>query len=141
MLKTVTRAIPNYVMNIFLLPLEICKDMERVMSRFWWRSSNKKQKGIHWMSWKSMCKSKMSGSLDFQHMHDFNVALLGKQGWLLMTNPRSLVARIYKARYYPFTNFLTATVGGNPSFVWRSIMTAQDLIKLGTTCRPGKVFL
>ncbi|KEH17434.1 hypothetical protein MTR_0015s0120 [Medicago truncatula] len=40
----------------------------------------------------------------------FNLAMLGKQGWRIMTNPESLIARIYKARYYPRCNFFEATL-------------------------------
>lgn len=35
LLKTVIQAMPNYAMGVFLLPMELCKDIERMMSRFW----------------------------------------------------------------------------------------------------------
>ncbi|XP_074361975.1 uncharacterized protein LOC141702168 [Apium graveolens] len=38
-----------------------------------------------------------------------------------------------KARYYPKTDFLNATLGNNPSYVWRSILETQDLLK--SECR------
>lgn len=44
---------------------------------------------------------------------------------------------MYKARYYPNNSFLTATVGKNPSYVWRSIMEAQVLLKKGAVRRIG----
>ncbi|XP_030494627.2 uncharacterized protein LOC115710402 [Cannabis sativa] len=43
----------------------------------------------------------------------------------------TLVARIYKARYFPHGSFLNAELGENPSFIWRSIWAAQDLVKQG----------
>lgn len=124
LLKTVTQSIPNYAMNVFLLPLEICHDMEKAMARFWWKSSLNKDKSIHWMSWERICNSKMYGGLGFRNMHDFNIALLGKQGWRLMTNAGNLVARVYKSRYFPHTNFLDAKIGSNPSYIWRSVLAA-----------------
>ena len=54
-----------------------------------------------------------------------------------MTNPHSLVARIYKARYYPQSNFLSAKIGGSPSYIWRSILEAQQMLKQGMACRLG----
>lgn len=70
-------------------------------------------------------------------LDDFNVALLGKQGWRLLTKPDSLVARVYKARYYPHSTFMAAKIGGSPSFVWRSVLEAQNVIKAGAICRVG----
>lgn len=55
--------------------------------------------------------------------------MLGKQGWRFITNPESLVAKVFKARYFVNGDFLTAELGSNPSYVWRSVWEAQDLIK------------
>lgn len=84
-----------------------------------------------------MCKSKLYGGMGFRQLHEFNLALLGKQGWRLTMNPDSLVSMIYKARYYPEGNFLNAKIGASPSFIWRSIMAAQELVIKGLGCRVG----
>uniref|UniRef100_A0A803PF51 RNase H type-1 domain-containing protein n=1 Tax=Cannabis sativa TaxID=3483 RepID=A0A803PF51_CANSA len=39
--------------------------------------------------------------------------------------------RLFKARYFPNGNFLNAQLGSNPSFVWRSILESQSLLKHG----------
>uniref|UniRef100_A0A803Q372 Uncharacterized protein n=1 Tax=Cannabis sativa TaxID=3483 RepID=A0A803Q372_CANSA len=78
-----------------------------------------------------MCRHKVEGDLGFRSLRDFNLVFLGKQEWCLLTQPSSLVARIYKARYYSRGSFLTATVGEYPSFIWRSIMEAQPLVLSG----------
>ncbi|XP_074347208.1 uncharacterized protein LOC141686043 [Apium graveolens] len=135
LLKTVTRSILNYDVSVYLLLIEMCRDMEKMMCKFWWKSSAKKDKNIHWMSWERMCRSKMYGRLGFRHLHEFNVALLDKQGWRLVINPDSLVARIFKARYYPQEYFLNAKTGDSPSFIWRSVLEAQHLIKQGIVRR------
>ena len=106
------------------------------MCKYWWKSG-KKEKSIHWMSWERMSVSKMYGGLGFRNLHEFNVALLGKQGWRLVTNPTSLVARMFKAKYYPNDSFLSAKLGANPSFVWRSILAAQNILSQGMGCRVG----
>ncbi|WOG87677.1 hypothetical protein DCAR_0206908 [Daucus carota subsp. sativus] len=136
LIKTVTQANPTYAMSVFLLPNEMCKDMEKLMCKYWWKSG-KKEKSIHWMSWERMSVSKMYGGLGFRNLHEFNVALLGKQGWRLVTNPTSLVARMFKAKYYPNDSFLSAKLGANPSFVWRSILAAQNILSQGMGCRVG----
>lgn len=137
LLKTVAQSLPNYAMNVFILPVELCKDLERIMCRFWWKNDSNKEKGIHWMSWERMCKKKTEGGLGFRSLRDFNVALLGKQGWRLTQHPNSLVSKVFQARYYPNSSFLMAKVGSNPSYIWRSIMEAQTLLKRGVVRRVG----
>ncbi|XP_074352959.1 uncharacterized protein LOC141692121 [Apium graveolens] len=46
---------------------EMCGDMEKMMCKFWWRSSTKKDRSIHWMSWERMCQPKSVGGLGFRH--------------------------------------------------------------------------
>ena len=49
----------------------------------------------------------------------------------------SLVAKIYKARDNPKTDFLNAKFGNNPSFLWRSLLATQHLLQQGTRWRVG----
>lgn len=107
LLKTVAQALPNYAMSTFLIPQQICSEMELIMNKFWWRGSNS-SKGIHWLNWDRMCEKKSTGGLGFRKLQEFNIALLCKQGWRLVVKPHSLVGRIYKARYYPDGTFLSA---------------------------------
>lgn len=85
-----------------------------------------------------MCISKLYGGLGFRRLHEFNVALLGKQGWRLVTNSNTLVARIFKAKYFPNDSFLlSAKLGASTSFVWRNILAAQHILKQGLGHRVG----
>ncbi|XP_019177743.1 PREDICTED: uncharacterized protein LOC109172948 [Ipomoea nil] len=104
--------------------------------RFWWWNG-RDGGGIHWMTWDKLSKPKKFGGLGFKDLRAFNLAMLGKQGWRFLTNPQSLVARVYKARYYPKIDFLNATVGNNPSFCWRSVMASHGLIRRNIRRRIG----
>ncbi|XP_060974717.1 uncharacterized protein LOC115696753 [Cannabis sativa] len=127
LLKTVAQAFPSYAMSVFLLPLETCRSLEGVMSSFWWKSSKDKH-GVSWHSWKKLCKHKAVGGLGFRDFREYNLALLGKQAWRLLTETDSLVCKIYKARYFPDDTFLNASLGHNPSFIWKSIFDSKALI-------------
>lgn len=131
------QALSNYAMSVFLLPMDISRDIERTTNKYWCSSSSKQTKGIHWQSWDRICKPKAVGGLGFRSLYDFNLALLGKQGWRLIQHPHSLVSRIYKARYYPHSSFLLARIGNSPSYVWCNIFATQDLIKRGATVCVG----
>ena len=47
--------------------------------------------------------------------------MLAKQIWRLHTNHDSLISKIFKARYYPHTDVLQASIGTTPSYAWRSL--------------------
>jgi hypothetical protein len=56
-----------------------------------------------------MSRPKCVGGIGFRDMRLFNIAMLGKQGWRLMTRPDSLCARVLKGRHFPNGDFITAT--------------------------------
>ncbi|XP_019162163.1 PREDICTED: uncharacterized protein LOC109158690 [Ipomoea nil] len=70
--------------------------------------------------------------MGFRRLRDMNLSLLGKQAWRLLTQPNSLMSRIYKARYFPNSTFFDATLGSNPSFIWRGLVEVQDIVKMGS---------
>lgn len=117
LIKTVAQTLPNYTMSVFLLPLEVCRDLERVICKFWWNTNSSKEKSIHWMSWDRMSARKSVGCMDFRNIRDFNIALLGKQAWRLLVHPDKLMSRVFQARYYHSQSFLTAKLGSNPSYI------------------------
>lgn len=58
-----------------------------------------------------MCLSKSKGSMGFKNLHAYNLAMLDKQGWHLVSSPNSLIARLYKAVYFHMGFFLMLTWG------------------------------
>jgi hypothetical protein len=131
MIKSVLQAIPSYVMSIFLLPDTIISAIEKMMNSFWWGCGGTNNRGIHWMSWERLSVHKSYGGMGFKDLTAFNLAMLGKQGWKFQTNTDSLVSRIFKARYFPHGTYLTASLGHNPSYVWRSILQARFIVRGG----------
>jgi hypothetical protein len=107
-----------------------------MLAKFWWGSKDGKRK-IHWMSWAKLSKSKKGGGMGFRGIKNFNKALLGKHCWRLMTGEESLLGRVFKSRYYPRTSFLEAKIGYQPSYAWKSIQSATDVMKLCTRWRIG----
>lgn len=47
-----------------------------------------------------ICLPKKEDGMGFYDLRAFNLALLAKHAWKIVQNPRSLLARIYKGRYY-----------------------------------------
>ena len=64
----------------------------------------------------------------FRDIHAFNLAMLAKKAWGLIKETLSLFLRVYKARCFLHCSFMEAKLGPNPSFVWRSLLQAHDVI-------------
>ena len=75
--------------------------------------------------------------MGFKQLKQFNLALLAKQGWRLQVGGDFLVYRVFKARYFPNCGFVHASMGCNPSYVWRSILVAQEVVKKGIKWQVG----
>lgn len=102
--------IPNFAMSCFLLPLGLCKKIQSVLIRFWWDS----KAGVHkiwWLSWDKLTQPKSLGGLGFRDIEAFNIALLTKIAWRLITAPYSLFSRIILGKYCHKTSFLKVSAG------------------------------
>ena len=130
-IKAVAQAIPTYTMSYFQIPKSICDDIEGIMRKFWWGQRGRESK-IAWVCWKKICKSKLNGGMGFRNLQAFNLAMLAKQGWRLISNPNSLVAQLYKAKYYVHGDVFNAKLGSSPSYTWRSIFNGLEVVRRGT---------
>ena len=78
---------------------------------------------------------KKEGGLGLRDLRLFNLALIGKQGWNLLTKPHTLVARVFKEKYFASRDYLSSNLGYNPSFVWKSIWSEKEVVRLGNRMR------
>ena len=130
LIKAVAQVVPLYMMSCFKLSNTLCDELTGMIRQFWW-GQVKDEKKLAWMSWEKMCLPKEKGGMCFRDLKLFNLALLVKQGWRLQTNSSLLFYRVYKAKYFPRSDFIEASLGSQPSFAWRSIWAAQDIVKRG----------
>lgn len=77
LLKIGAQAIPNFWMNLFQIPNEVCNGIQRLMNAFWWGSKGE-DKGIRWLAWDRLCNTNAGGRLGFRELGKFNVAMLAK---------------------------------------------------------------
>jgi hypothetical protein len=128
LIKSVAQAIPTYSMACFRLPRGLCQHIDGLLRSFWWGRKEGKRKTC-WVAWEEMTKPKYFGGTSFRETELFNLALLAKQAWRLLTEPDTLSARILKAVYFPNDGFLDAQLGGSPSRVWHAIMDGKNILE------------
>lgn len=75
LIKAVAQVVPAFAMSVFKLPLGICEDVQKAISRIWWSNRRKwvfiGQGGRAW--------AKQRGGLGFRDFASFNQALVAKQ--------------------------------------------------------------
>ncbi|KAA3466222.1 reverse transcriptase [Gossypium australe] len=65
---------------------------------------------IYSCSGEGLCDLKEVGGLGFRSLSKVNIALPAKQGWHLLTNPNSLMARVVKDKYFPNNSFMEVSI-------------------------------
>ncbi|CAL1400383.1 unnamed protein product [Linum trigynum] len=136
LIKSVALALPLHVMSCFKLPLSLCRLLDRHVARFWWGDAEDHFR-IRWVSWRNLCRSKHDGGLAFRRFEQFNQALLAKIGWRILTEPHSLLAQVYKGKYFPNGSFLDASARSRPSWGWQSILFGRELLAKGLRWQIG----
>ncbi|CAL1413281.1 unnamed protein product [Linum trigynum] len=136
LIKAIAQAQFLYPMSVFLLPDGSLKEIQNLIVNFWWGQKGKEVK-IKWIGWDELCDEKEEGGLGFRDLKAFNLAMLGKQIWNLISRPNSLMTKVLKARYFPKTDILNAKLGYRPSYIWKSIMEAKEKIADGFRWKVG----
>jgi hypothetical protein len=110
--------------------------MMDAISSFWWGDDENSNK-MHWFAWWKLCYPKRGGGMGFRDFHSFNLTMLAKQVWRLITNEDSLRASVLRAKYYPQGDILKAGPTGGCSFTWQSIVAGVTTFKRGYIWRVG----
>ncbi|CAA7019206.1 unnamed protein product [Microthlaspi erraticum] len=139
MLKSVLSAMPTYSMSCFKLPVKLCKQIQSVLTRFWWDANDGKRK-MCWIAWDKLTLGKREGGLGLRDIQSFNDALLNKLSWRILTSPNCLLARVLKGKYFPTSNFLDGISTEGGSHGWKGISIGRDLLKekVGRVIGNGK---
>lgn len=130
LIKSVAQVIPTYLMSCFRIPDGVINKIRAAIIRFWWGQQGE-EKRTNWIKWEALCKPKNEGGICLRDLAVFNKALLAKQGWRLLHNGNSLLARTLKARYFPNGSFCTATLGYRPSSTWQGLIEGWEVLNLG----------
>lgn len=130
LLKAVLEAMPTYAMTCFKLPKSLCKQIQSVLTRFWWDVKPELRK-MAWVSWDKLTLPKRSGGLGFKEIETFNDALLAKITWRLLKHPDSLLGQTLLNKYCMDADILNCTIAKSSYHGWRGIMAGREVLRQG----------
>ncbi|XP_015945767.1 uncharacterized mitochondrial protein AtMg00310-like [Arachis duranensis] len=136
LLRVVGEAIPIYTLSCFKLPDTLLTEIHSMLSQFWWGQKGAEQRMV-WIKWDTMTRPKKDGGLGIKDLRAQNLALLGKQYWCLMKYLNSTLSRMFKAKYFRYTDFLHAEIGSISSWGWRSVLEGRKIIEKGLLWKIG----
>lgn len=128
MIKAVVQAIPSYIMSILQLPNTFCDSLTAAVAKFGWKSPCK-NRCIHWRKFDYVCTPKGQCRLGFKDFKKMNTSFLTKQVRRMIQDPNCYWAKTLKGIYFPTVDFWHAKIGGNSSWVWKSLIHGRTLVK------------
>ncbi|GKF51075.1 hypothetical protein Tco_0147542, partial [Tanacetum coccineum] len=113
-------------------PESVLQDLERIRAKFFW-GGNKDEKKMAWVKWPIILNSFDKGGLNIGSLKAFNLALLQKWRWRLLSSPNALWVQVIKAYHGQEGGF--DTNGCSFKGIWANIVgTSNFLHSKGIIC-------
>lgn len=91
-------SLPLYYFSFFKAPKKVIKEMVQIQRNFLWGGSDEVRK-MAWVRWNKICLPKEFGGLGIRNMEIFNISLLGKWKWRLLSDNESIWFVLMKKLY------------------------------------------
>jgi hypothetical protein len=104
----------------------------------WWDFPTDRSRNLSLKSWSSICSPKAEGGLGFKRMHDFNVTLVAKLGWKMLTKSDCLWVNQLQTKYIKYGDFLSSPSSLTASWLWKGIQKIKPIIAAGTCLRVSR---
>ena len=99
------------------------------LTRFWW-DHDPSTRNICWVAWDTLTQHKDVSGLGFRDIQDFNIAMLAKNAWRILTNPDCLLACLLLGKFCHSSSFLSSLCPSSPSHGWRGVVAGCQLLQL-----------
>ncbi|XP_026414361.1 uncharacterized protein LOC113310013 [Papaver somniferum] len=128
LISSVTSAFPTFQMSFTEFPDKTLAKMDRLQRDFWWNKSDQKNR-VYSKDWKSICIPKSQGGLGLRNPKKFNVSMLTRLTWRVISNPNALWVKVLKSKYFKNTNPLLKSRRTTISWIWSSIRTGMEILR------------
>jgi hypothetical protein len=145
LINSVLSSLPLYFFSFFKAPRCILLSLVRIQRNFLWGGGVEAKK-LCWVKWDHICLPKAKGGLGVKNLEMFNLALLSKWKWRLLTDADSLWSDLLSYRY---GHFPTLLLGGGSnhhstqhSIWWKDIINngiglSEDWFRSNVSCCVG----
>lgn len=99
LIKSVALANPAYVMQVFLLPINICNIMDRPCRRFLWGHQEEWRRGLILKTWDNIYTPKQAWGLGIRRTRDANIAQVTKLGWKVCIELNRTWVKLIRFKY------------------------------------------
>ncbi|XP_060957672.1 uncharacterized protein LOC133029200 [Cannabis sativa] len=140
LIKSVLQSIPCYTMAATRLPVALCKELDSIVARFWWKGCNSDLGSCRYLalkSWSHLCQPLRNGGLGFRRFKDINMALVAKLAWNILVQSDRPWVKALSAKYCSKIEFWEVEKKNSDSFLWKSILSARDLCVSGAGVLVG----
>ncbi|GJQ90435.1 RNA-directed DNA polymerase, eukaryota, reverse transcriptase zinc-binding domain protein [Tanacetum coccineum] len=114
-----------YYLSIFRAPESVLQDLERIRANFFW-GGNKDKNKMAWVKWPIILNSFDKGGLNIGSLKAFNLALLQKWRWRLLSSPNALWVQVIKAYHGQEGGF--DTNGCSFKGIWANIVGTSNFL-------------
>ncbi|GJZ85566.1 RNA-directed DNA polymerase, eukaryota, reverse transcriptase zinc-binding domain protein [Tanacetum coccineum] len=124
LITSVLSAMQVYWCSLFIFPFTVCDDIDSLMSNFLW--SNKDGIGsMVSVKWSDVCKPKNQGGLGLKSMHEWNISLMAKHLWSIISNKNTIWVKWVKVHKLKGNIELNRGM----SWSWKHLLNLRDKIK------------
>eukprot|EP00253_Pinus_taeda_P008879 PITA_08879 len=140
LIKSVLSAIPVYWAALTWIPKGVMEKIRRICCRFLWTGS-KESSGLPWVAWDKVARPKEWGGWGIKRSPDFNISLVAKSGWQLISM-ENLWTRVVKRKYIdpiPMEEWIRSQnkKAKNSSAIWKATVEAFSVIEQGLAWKVG----
>ncbi|MFS7917032.1 putative RNA-directed DNA polymerase [Helianthus anomalus] len=128
LISSVLNSIQVFWSSVFILPISVSKEIEKLMRGFLW-CHGVLQRGKAKVKWKEVCVPMCQGGLGLKLLRTWNIALISKHVWNVITRKESLwVKWIYSYRIKN-NNFWDLECKADACWSWRKIMECRAALR------------
>jgi hypothetical protein len=109
-----------------------------MFKNFWWGFPKHKSSNLSLKSWSFICLPKAEGGLGFRRTHEFNLSLIAKLGWKLLSHTDCLWVNQLREKYIKYGDFLSSPNPSSSSWLWKGIQKVKPFLLAGACLKVNR---